>query len=127
MNGELQSQTRDGRKFIVDCRIMLVRDESGRPRAQLSFLADITEKKLLEEKFLHAQRLESIRFVAMSGAGSAPKAAASEFMSAFLAKPFQPGTLLPLIHRVLHEPAPPTAPHPAPADGAEPVTAARVP
>ena len=68
-----------------------------------------------------------LRIIAMSGAGSAPKAAASELMSAFLAKPFQPETLLPLIHRVLHEPAPPTAPRPPPADGAEPVTAPGAP
>ena len=59
-NGELRAQTRDGRKLIVDCRITLVRDAVGRPRARLAFLADITEKKLLEEKFLHAQRLEAI-------------------------------------------------------------------
>jgi two-component system cell cycle sensor histidine kinase/response regulator CckA len=68
-----------------------------------------------------------LRIIAMSGAGSAPKAAACELMSAFLAKPFQPGTLLPLIHRVLHEPAPPTAPRPAMASGAEPVMTAVVP
>jgi PAS domain S-box-containing protein len=63
-NGELHSQTRDGRKLIVDCRVTLVRDEAGQPRARLTFLADITEKKLLEEKFLHAQRLESIGMLA---------------------------------------------------------------
>jgi DNA-binding response OmpR family regulator len=55
-----------------------------------------------------------LRIIAMSGAGSAPKAAACELMSAFLTKPFQPETLLPVIHRVLHEPASPTAPHPTP-------------
>ena len=63
-NGELRSQTRDGRQLIVDCRITLVRDEAGRPRAQLSFLADITAEKLLEEKFLHVQRLESLGMLA---------------------------------------------------------------
>jgi PAS domain S-box-containing protein len=63
-NGELRMQARDGRKLIVDCRTTLVRDEAGRPRARLSFLADVTEKKLLEEKFLHAQRLESIGMLA---------------------------------------------------------------
>ena len=63
-NGELRSKTRDGRKLIVDCRVTLVRDEAGQPRARLTFLADITEKKLLEEKFLHAQRLESIGMLA---------------------------------------------------------------
>jgi len=59
-NGELQCQARDGRKLIVDCRITLVRDEAGRPRARLKFFADITEKKLLEERFLRVQRLEAI-------------------------------------------------------------------
>ena len=63
-NGELRLQTRDGRKIIVDCRTTLVQDEKGRPRARLSFLADITEKKLLEEKFIHAQRLEGIGMLA---------------------------------------------------------------
>ena len=59
-NGDMRMQTRDGRKLIVDCRITLVRDAVGRPRARLAFLTDITEKKLLEEKFLRVQRLESL-------------------------------------------------------------------
>ncbi|MGA2016438.1 MAG: PAS domain S-box protein [Opitutaceae bacterium] len=59
-NGEMKMRDRKGRSLVVDNRVTLVRDEAGRPRARLSFLADITEKKLLEEKFLHAQRLESI-------------------------------------------------------------------
>ncbi len=63
-NGEMRAQTRDGRRLILDCRMSLVRDDAGRPRARLSFLSDITEKKLLEEKFLHAQRLESIGMLA---------------------------------------------------------------
>ncbi len=63
-NGEVRAQTRDGRKLTLDFRITLVRDEAGRPRARLSLIADITEKKLLEEKFLHSQRLESIGMLA---------------------------------------------------------------
>ena len=63
-NGEIRSKTRDGRKLTVDCRTTLVRDEKGLPRARLSFLADVTEKKLLEEKFLHVQRLENIGMLA---------------------------------------------------------------
>ncbi len=59
-NGELPCEARDGRKLIVDCRATLVRDEAGRPRARLKFLADISEKKLLEESFLRVQRLEAI-------------------------------------------------------------------
>jgi PAS domain S-box-containing protein len=59
-DGEFRCQARDGRKLTVDCRITLVRDETGRPRARLKFLADITAKKLLEESFLRVQRLEAI-------------------------------------------------------------------
>lgn len=59
-NGEMRSQTRDGRKLALDFRVTLVRDEAGQPRARLNFIADITERKLTEEKFLHAQQLESI-------------------------------------------------------------------
>lgn len=38
----------------------LVRAQTGRPRARLVFLSDITEKKQLEEKLLRVQRLEAI-------------------------------------------------------------------
>jgi len=63
-NGEIQLKNREGRNLIVDSRTTFVRDEAGRPRARLSFFADITEKKLFEEKFLHAQRIESIGMLA---------------------------------------------------------------
>ena len=59
-NGELPALARDGRKLTVNCRTTLVRDQAGRPRAHLSFLADITEKKQLEKIFLRTQRLEAI-------------------------------------------------------------------
>jgi two-component system, cell cycle sensor histidine kinase and response regulator CckA len=62
--GELRLKARDGRELIVEARITLVCDAAGRPRARLNFLADITDRKLLEEKFLHAQRLESIGMLA---------------------------------------------------------------
>src|ERR1039457_6652676 len=63
-NGEIRMKDRKNRNLIIDVRITLVRYEAARPRARLNFLADITEKKLLEEKFLHAQRLESIGMLA---------------------------------------------------------------
>jgi len=63
-HGELQTQTRDGRKLTVDCHTTLVRDEAGQPRARISFFADVTEKKLLEEKFLRTQQLENIGMLA---------------------------------------------------------------
>ena len=59
-NGELRTKTRKGRELVVSCRTTLVRDAKGLPRARLSFLADVTEKKLLEKKFLRTQRLEAI-------------------------------------------------------------------
>lgn len=62
--GEMRTQARDGRPLVVDCRTTLVRDEAGQPRARLSFFADITEKKQLEENLFHAQRLESIGMLA---------------------------------------------------------------
>jgi two-component system, cell cycle sensor histidine kinase and response regulator CckA len=63
-HGELRVQSRDGRKLIVESRVTLVRDDAGRPRARLNFLADITEKKTLETKFLRAQRMESLGLLA---------------------------------------------------------------
>lgn len=62
--GELQAITRDGRRISIESRVTLVRDESNRPRGRLNLFADITEKKLAEEKVLHAQRVESIGMLA---------------------------------------------------------------
>ena len=59
-SGEFQAQSREGHKLTVDCRITLVRDEAGQPRARLTFITDITEKKILEKKLLRVQRLETI-------------------------------------------------------------------
>ncbi len=63
-SGDLRARTRDGRKIVISSRVTLVRDEAGRPRARLNFLVDITEKKELEEKLFHMQRLESIGMLA---------------------------------------------------------------
>jgi PAS domain S-box-containing protein len=63
-NGEIPAQARDGRKLIVKLRITLVRDDAGHPRARLSFIEDVTEQRLLEDKFLHAQQLESLGMLA---------------------------------------------------------------
>ena len=58
--GERWRMTKDGRKVEVFSRLMLVRDEQGKPRSIFSINTDITEKKQLEAQFLRAQRLESI-------------------------------------------------------------------
>ena len=46
--------------IIVQARSTLIRDEQGRPKSLLIINTDITERKLLEEQFLRAQRLESL-------------------------------------------------------------------
>jgi signal transduction histidine kinase/ActR/RegA family two-component response regulator len=63
-NGEMRLRNRAGRILVVDHHVTLVRDDRGRASARLSFLVDVTEKKLLEEKLLRAQRLENIGMLA---------------------------------------------------------------
>jgi two-component system cell cycle sensor histidine kinase/response regulator CckA len=58
--GELAQKTKEGRVVTAECRWTLVRDATGRPKSILGINRDITEKKLLEAKFLRVQRLESI-------------------------------------------------------------------
>jgi PAS domain S-box-containing protein len=58
--GEISCQARDGRKLTIEFRVTLVRDQAGKARARLHFLADVTEKKLIEKRFLRMQRLEAI-------------------------------------------------------------------
>lgn len=59
-HGELCQPTKTGKEVIVEAKWTLVRDETGLPQAILTVHTDITEKKLLEKKFLRSQRLESI-------------------------------------------------------------------
>jgi PAS domain S-box-containing protein len=58
--GELHKLTKTGKEVIVESRWTLIRDEAGNPTSILSVETDITEKKLLEQQFLRAQRLESL-------------------------------------------------------------------
>jgi PAS domain S-box-containing protein len=58
--GELHELAKDGRPIIVQGRSMIIRDEHNRPKSLLIINTDITERKLLEEQFLRAQRLESL-------------------------------------------------------------------
>lgn len=62
--GEVKKRTKDSRQLIVDVRWTLVRDEHRQPKSILSINTDITERKALEEKFLRAQRMESIGVLA---------------------------------------------------------------
>ncbi|HWI19816.1 MAG TPA: ATP-binding protein [Vicinamibacterales bacterium] len=58
--GELQPQTRAGRKVVIESRWTLVRDAAGKGRSILSINTDVTDRRQLEQQFYRAQRLESI-------------------------------------------------------------------
>jgi two-component system, cell cycle sensor histidine kinase and response regulator CckA len=58
--GELHKITKSGQNVVIQSRWTLVRDEAGHPRSILSVDTDVTDKKMLEQQFLRAQRLESL-------------------------------------------------------------------
>ncbi len=58
--GELQPQTKAGRRVVIESRWTLVRGGSGEPRGVLSINTDVTDRRQLEQQFYRAQRLESI-------------------------------------------------------------------
>ena len=58
--GELQPQTKSGRKITIESRWTLVRDGSGNDRSILLINTDVTDRRQLEQQFYRAQRLESI-------------------------------------------------------------------
>ncbi|MBF2063166.1 MAG: PAS domain S-box protein [Calothrix sp. C42_A2020_038] len=58
--GELRILRKDGKEVIVASRWTLMRSTTGQPKSILIVNTDITEKKLLEQQFYRAQRLESL-------------------------------------------------------------------
>jgi two-component system cell cycle sensor histidine kinase/response regulator CckA len=62
--GVLPLATRDGRTLQVELHLSQIADATGQPRARLAIAIDVTEKLKLEEKFLRAQRLESLGMLA---------------------------------------------------------------
>jgi len=58
--GELRHRTREGKEVVVQSRWTLVRDGEGPPTAFLVINTDVTDNRVLEAKFLRAQRLESM-------------------------------------------------------------------
>jgi two-component system cell cycle sensor histidine kinase/response regulator CckA len=68
LNGEWSGETsqvrRDGSEVTSSSRWTLVRGSDGTPRTILEVHTDVTEKKLLETKFLRIQRLESLGILA---------------------------------------------------------------
>ena len=63
-HGELPVFDAKGRRRVLESGFTIIRDELGSRRACLSISTDVSEKKTLEEKFLRAQRLESIGMLA---------------------------------------------------------------
>jgi PAS domain S-box-containing protein len=58
--GELKQVTKTQKTIIMESRWSLVRDEYGRPKSILTINTDITDRKIIEQQFLRAQRLESV-------------------------------------------------------------------
>jgi two-component system, cell cycle sensor histidine kinase and response regulator CckA len=59
-SGEMHLITRAGKKIAVASHWYLIASPEGTPQSILAIDSDITEFKLLERKFLHAQRLENL-------------------------------------------------------------------
>ncbi|WP_310482439.1 ATP-binding protein [Chamaesiphon sp. VAR_48_metabat_403] len=59
-NGELQLLTREGKSIAVASHWYLFAADNGTPQSILTIDSDITQHKLLERQFLHAQRLENL-------------------------------------------------------------------
>ena len=59
-SGELKQCTASEQDRIVESRWSLVRDDRGEAKSILVINTDVTEQRLLQAKFLRAQRLESI-------------------------------------------------------------------
>ena len=59
-SAEKRYQRKDGEVFWVSIDTTLLRDQAGHPKYFISVIADISERKKLEQQFLRAQRMESI-------------------------------------------------------------------
>ncbi len=59
-SSEKRYHHRDGTVYWVSVVTTLLRDAAGEPKYFISVIADISERKRLEDQFLRAQRLESI-------------------------------------------------------------------
>ena len=92
-SGEVKLYTKDGKELIVNSRWTLLRDPNGKPHALLVTHTNLTERKLLEEKFLRAQRLESVGALASGIAHDLNNVFTPILMSTqLLADPLDPAT-----------------------------------
>ncbi len=58
--GEVEHQTKDGRRIWVDCRRQLIRDSEGRPIGVFGINTDVTASRREKESRVRAQRMESL-------------------------------------------------------------------
>lgn len=58
--GMIEKHDRRGQVLTLESRWTLLRDDAGDPRAILSIDTDVSARRLLEQQFLRAQRLESL-------------------------------------------------------------------
>ena len=63
-HGEVRLHDKAGKLLIVESRVTVIRDASGKPRSHLIISSDVTEQKKMEQQFLQAQRMESIGILA---------------------------------------------------------------
>jgi len=59
-NYETERLTKDGRRITVSLTRTVIRDAEGKPVGSSAIIRDITEKKKLEERLLHSERLATI-------------------------------------------------------------------
>src|SRR5262245_28856046 len=59
-SGEMEQTNKRGETLTVESRWTLVRDSAGQAKSVLVINTDITERRALEQRFLRAQRLESL-------------------------------------------------------------------
>ncbi|MGV3663871.1 MAG: PAS domain S-box protein, partial [Prosthecobacter sp.] len=59
-NGELVKTTKAGKPVTIECHWSLVRDDEGRPKSILMIDTDVTERRIIEQQYFRAQRMESI-------------------------------------------------------------------
>ncbi len=58
--GVVASRCSDGRRVMIDLRLSLLRDATGRPEAVLAIKTDVTQRVALEAQLQQAQRLEAL-------------------------------------------------------------------
>jgi len=103
--GEIRKSARDGRALTVSARWTLLRDREGGPRSILTIDTDVTDRKLLEQQFLRAQRLESIGTLAGGIAHDLNNLLAPIVMGVGLLREYEPAESTQAVIRIIERSA----------------------